>query len=475
MPRMSQYGWIVTLAALAAAGGCMFKPAGSTEAAGELKKQGQPYQEPFEKRQLPELPSPATWHDVLQRALVANGEVEAAYHEWHAALEEVDVASYWPNSNVSLNFSYMFGPGNTKSWDRTTVGAGFDPAAPLLAIPKVKKGGEIALESARQSAEVFRSAKFRVQRQALEAYYDLALMEEQIRIEQSDLELSRTLLGNARSRVQAGGPQQDLLKAQLQVRTTENSVADMQSQANAMRAMLNGMMGRKPEAPIVLPAELPAARPIPAADDRLIAAGVAQNPELARLASQVKGRQDAIELAKLKFIPDISPTGSFTGSASQTLGAMVTLPTAIPMINASIREAKAMREASEAMLRQTKQEKGASFVATLYALRNARRQEAFLAERILPMSRQVLASSRQDYIDGRVQLVELLEAQRMLLDVRRSVALARVDGEKRLAELEELAGVDVEMLASPSTQPTTGVGKSRMQKTESRNEATNNQ
>jgi hypothetical protein len=33
----------------------MFKPAGSTEVAGELKKQGLAYREPFEKRQLADM------------------------------------------------------------------------------------------------------------------------------------------------------------------------------------------------------------------------------------------------------------------------------------------------------------------------------------------------------------------------------------------------------------------------------------
>ena len=35
------------------------------------------------------------------------------------------------------------------------------------------------------------------------------------------------------------------------------------------------------------------------------------------------------------------------------------------------------------------------------------------------------------------------------------IAQARVEREKRLAELEALAGIDVETLAPPTTQPTT--------------------
>lgn len=431
--------------------GCMMKPSQTPQLERELQKQGAPYAKPFAQRTLPELATPATWQDVLQRAFLANGELEASYHEWRAAMERISMASYWPNSNVSLGFEYMFSKESLKTWDRVTVTSGFDQAAPLTSIPKVKKGGQIALENANQAAQTFRSNKFRIQKQVLNAYFDLALMEEQIRIEQDNGQLLRTMLDNARSRVAAGGAQQDMYKAQLAVRVSENDLKTMQSQAHAMRAMLNGMMNRNPDAAIVLPAQLPPARAILADDDALIAMGVDRNPELARLAAQVQGRADAIELAKMQYIPDISPTAAINGSISRTLGAMITVPTTIPIINASIREAKAMREASEAMLRQTRQEKAAGFVATLYAMRNAEREETFFNEQVLPLSREVVKTSRQDYIAGRVGLVEMIDSQRMLLEVHRSTAQMRMDREKRLAELEELAGVDVEVLGRPAT------------------------
>lgn len=435
--------------------GCMMHPEGTAEQREELKAAGRPYDQPVEKRELPELPMPATWQDVLRRALLANGDLEAAYHEWHAANERIDMVSYWPNSNLNLGFSYMFSPGNIKAWDRTTVTAQPDPSAPLKLPQQAKQGGQVALDQARELGEKFRAAKFRIQKQVLNSYLDLALMEEDLRIGQENCELLKQVLVNARSRVQGGAPQQDLIKAQVQVHLAENMLQSEQAQTASMRAMLNGMMGRPADAALTLPARLPEARDIPVADDRLIAVGVERNPELAGLAQQVAGRKDAVELAKMQFLPSINPTAGFTGSLSQSLGAMVMLPTTIPMINAQIRESKAMLEASAAMLRQTRSERAASFVATLYALRNAERQEAFYRQTILPMTRQLLTSSRQDYASGRVGMVELIDAQRTLLDVRRTASQFHIEREKRLAELEELAGVDVETLAAnAATQPT---------------------
>jgi outer membrane protein TolC len=219
------------------------------------------------------------------------------------------------------------------------------------------------------------------------------------------------------------------------------------------------MLGRDPRAPMKLPATLPAARPLAADDAKLIAMAVDNNPELARLGHEVAGRQDALELARMAYIPDINPMAGFTGSISQMIGAMVVLPTTLPEIRGKIDESRAMLRSTQAMLRQTRSDRAASFVAALYAMRSAERQAAVFREAILPRAQQTLASMRQAYAAGTAGFTDLIDTQRTLLDVRLMIAEARIEREKRLAELEALAGVDIETLARPSshraTQPAT--------------------
>lgn len=426
--------------------GCMMKPQGAKEHEEQLEQAGAPYQQPFEQRELPELPTPANWQDVLQRAFLANGDLEAAYHEWRAANERVGIESYWPNSNVTLGFDYMFSKESMKAWDRTTLSAGFDSANTLKLPMKTSKGGEQALEAARVAGHRFETAKFDLQRRVLSAYLDLALAEEQIRIGRENLELLKLVWETAANRVQAGGMQQDLLKAQVEYQTAENELKNMEAEAQSMRAMLNGMLARDADAPLVLPGQLPVAREIVADDARLIEVALDRNPELAGLASQVAGREDALELAKMMYLPDISPTAAITGSVSQALGAMVMLPTNIPVIEGEIKEARAMLRAAEAEARQVKRDRAGSFVSAMYLMRNAERQADFFVSRIQPATEQVLESTRQAYSAGTLSFVELMESQRMVLDVRLMVAEARVMREKQLAELEALAGVDIETL-----------------------------
>jgi outer membrane protein TolC len=435
-----------TLGLTVLVGGCVLKPPGADAEKARLDDAGRAYAAPVAERELPEVPSPATWQAVLRRAFLANGDLEAAYFEWAAAYHRIDMAATWPNSNLQIGFERMFSGERMKAWDKTTISAGFDPAMSLSFPTKTAKAGEQAYEGARAAGLRFAAKKFAVQRQVLVAYLDLALMDEQLRIQGDNVSLLRLIADTAGDRVRAGGPQQDLLKAQIQHRLADAELATMRASRESMRAMLNGMIGRAATEALELPPPLPEPRPVAVDDAALIAAATDASPELGALAHDVAARRDALELARMKYIPDINPVGAFTGSVTQSLGAMVMLPTTIPMIRASIEEARAMLRATEAMSRQTGRDRAASFVAALYAMRNAERLVGLYRDTVLPKAEQALASSRQAYAAGQIGFIELIDSQRTLLDVRLLVAQARIEREKRLAEMEALAGVDVEPL-----------------------------
>jgi outer membrane protein TolC len=416
-----------------------------------------PFEPRIEARQIPELPAVATWQDVLSRAFLANGELESSYFEWKAAFTRIDQVATWPNSNVALSFGYLFSPGNMKAWDRTTIGAGFDPSMNLSLPVKTRTAGKVALDAVREAGDRFRAVKFDLQRRVLEAYLDLVLTEELIRIERDNLTFLKLLSDSASDRAEAGGPMQDLFKALIESETAQNDLAGLEAKAQSMRGELNGMLGRDASAPLGLPPELPPPRPVTADDAALIAVAVAQNPELTALAEEVAGRGDAVELARLAYLPDIIPSASITGSLSQSLGAMLMVPTKLPAIRAAIDEAEAMSRSSEAMLRQTTQDRAARFVADLYLMRNAERETQLYRARVVPAARQLVSSSRNAYAAGTIVFADLIDSERMLISVRRMVAQAQIEREQRLAELEALAGVDIEMLgvqAKINTEPT---------------------
>lgn len=431
--------------------GCSLEPRGADRERARLADASPPWSLPVEQRELPPLPEQPDWRDALERAFLANGELEAAYHEWAAAVARIRGESAYPNTNVSLGFEYMFSRERMKAWDRTTLSAGFDPSMMLQWPSKVAKAGAISLEGARARGMRFEAAKFTLQEKVLTAWLDYALMAERLRITRGHIEQIEMAVGTAAQRVRTGAPQAELLRAQTEWQMLANELANMESESASMRAMLNGMLALPGDAPLALREALPAPRGLPADDAALIALAVDRNPELAALAYEVAGRADALELARMAYIPDISPQVAFTGGISQMIGAMVTMPTTIPKIRASIEEARAMLRAGEAMARQTRFDRAARFVAVLYALRNEERQAAFLRDEILARAEQMLLNELKAYAGGNGEFEQLIEMQRTLLDLRLLIAESRIAREKRLAELETLMGVDVETLEVMTT------------------------
>src|SRR5437762_12676549 len=95
-------------------GGCVLRPEGTQQERANLSTAGKVY----DRRETPELPADGVgWRDVLRRAFLSNGDLEASYFEWAASVERIDQRAGWPNTNLGVGFSYMFSAERMKSWD----------------------------------------------------------------------------------------------------------------------------------------------------------------------------------------------------------------------------------------------------------------------------------------------------------------------------------------------------------------------
>jgi cobalt-zinc-cadmium efflux system outer membrane protein len=455
MSRIHSHHLFVCIAvSCAAIASCVLAPRGLDDERDRLSQQGAAYQKPFEERDLPELPSPATWQSVLERAFLANGELEAAWHEWSAALQRVTIAAGYPNTNLAPSFSYLLSGDGMKGWDRTTVDIGFDSMLNLSLPGKVREAGEVAFSEARAAGERFRAAKFRLQREVLDDWLAISLDEEDLRLAREEETLAQMTASTIARRVQSGSAGRDLVRAQVSSAEKTDAVQALEARLRMRRAQLNGRLARPADAPLVLSPSLPAPREIPADDAALLAAGVDQNPGLQALAFEAQGRADALELARLQYWPDFNPFYSFTGSIARSIGVGVSLPTTLPQIAAGVEAADAQLQRARALARQAHSDRAAQFVAALVALRESERQARWFETTILPGAERVVASTRQAYTTGSATFVEMLGAESTLLDVRRTLADARIERERRLAEIEELAGVDIETLSRRASDDT---------------------
>src|SRR6185436_6170128 len=119
------------------------------------------------------------------------------------------------------------------------------------------------------------------------------------------------------------------LNADLSIATAESELSDLEAEHGSTRATLNALLARDPRSELVAPLRPPPARPVPSDDLALVEAAAEMFPEVATFAEGITARKDALELARMRWIPDINPSLLFTGSIVQAIGAAIVLPTTV--------------------------------------------------------------------------------------------------------------------------------------------------
>jgi outer membrane protein TolC len=419
---------------------CTLEPDGTGDEFGRLHEAGAAWRAPPAERELPALPPAPDAADVVARALLANAGLEAAWHEWRAALEGVLVASGWPNTDVSVGLTSFVAHGD--AWDTGAVSLGFDPMQMLLLPAKVRQAGEAAFEEALAAGRRFEAERLALRAAVLSEWAGWWATGERLAAREQDVALVESLERQARTTVGTGGAQGRLIERQVELAEARNDLAVTRADFEARRAKLNALLLREPDAPLAPPATRPRPRPRPA-DADILRAGVAANPGLAALGHEAAALGEAAELAELRWFPNVAPSAQAGGGTDESLGLGFTFPTTVPAVRAALREARARADAAEARLRQGTLDARAALLAALAALRAEEQVLAALEGQVEPSARALEANARQSYVTGAGGLPELVATQRALLELRVAMADALAGRESRLAEVERLAGVDL--------------------------------
>ena len=422
--------------------GCTLHPAAERDERRRAEEAGRAWIEPVKLPDLPQSPAP---EDYLRYALLGSAQLQAAYWQWRAAIEQIPQDASGPG--IAVGFSVMFDGQNMKLWDRTTLSITNDPMSNIPFPSKLSAAGRRALEEARAAGARFQEAKFLLQGRVLWTYYELALLSEALRIKEQEAFLLQMMADQAAVRVKAGAAtQSDLLQAQTALDLAGNELQNLRSQVPALVARMNALLGRPADAPVPLAKSFPPPRPVPVSDDELILAGAERSPGLSALAREVAGRQEALSLARQAYLPDFSLMAGVTGNVERMLGGMITLPTQVEAIKASIAQAQASLRAAELARIQYGRDLAASFVLNLSTLRNDERQVELFERVIIPRALQTVEVARASYANNRLSFADLLNARRALLDAKLMVVQLRAEREKALAAIETWSTVDVEAM-----------------------------
>jgi outer membrane protein TolC len=402
---------------------------------------------------------------VYQReAALRNPGLEAAWHRWKAALEKVPQARSLPDPRFTYSYYIQH--------VETRVGPQRHALAVAQMFPwfgKLMLRGGVAWEGAEAERRRFEAAQLKLDHTVAEAYYERYYLGKAIQIVEENLELVKYLEGVARARYRAAAARHpDVIRAQVELGKLEDRLRTLKELDGPLSARLNAALGQ----PVLTPLPFPKTAPVAAVDvgdERLLDWLEASSPELSALDHETKRAEKAVSLARQEYVPDVTlgltwiETGRALNPATPDSGkdpviAMlsVNVPIWLQRIGAGVREAKRRLRSAQQMRWDRGNTLGAQVKMACFRFRDAERKMALYGDTLVPKARESLAATDKAYQAGDATFLDLVDAERVLLEFMLMRERSVADYNQRLAELEMLVGRPLPRRNGPARETRAG-------------------
>ena len=390
---------------------------------------------------------------LITEALERNPSVQQAFLEHQAAQSRVLQAGTLPNPALSFT-QHVRGP-------QTRVGPQMSNVSISQAFPwfgTLSGRVEVAAAESAILGESYAARRAEIVRRVKLAYYDLAYLDEALRITEEEEQLLIHYEALAQARYSQGfGQQQEVVKLQAELTRVLNRGRELLRQRTDLEAILNILVNRSVDA-IVGTVQIDA-RPVALDDDeRLHAIGLGNRPELRAARLRIEGGEHAVQLAQRRYRPELTvgiawgnvldrrddpgqtapPLDNGQDQFSLTLGASI--PVFRSSYGAGVQEAGAQLAAAGEAHRDVVNGVALAVRTTAFSLRTIEGQLALFERALLPQAEQALLTTEEAYSGGVTGVLELLDSEEVLLDVRLGLARLQADYMKALAEMERAIG-----------------------------------
>ena len=403
-------------------------------------------------------PSYATHGDPVLAALIGealegNPRVRAALLESRAAESRTEQAATLPDPALSFK-QHAVGA-------QTRVGPQFSNVSVTQSFPwfgTLSDRRAVASAASAMQSESYHMERAEVVRRIKLAYYDLAYIDEALRItgEEEQLLLHYETLARARY-AQGFGQQQEVIKLQAEVTRVLNRRHELIRQRTDFEAALNVLANRPVNTPVP-PVTIGERSAVSLDDERLRATGVDERPEVRSASLRIERDEHGVSLARRRYRPGLTvgvawgnvlgrrddaghenpPPDNGRDTWSLTLGASI--PVFRGSYDAGVREAAARLSAAEEAYRGAVNGVALAVRSTGFRLTTIEGQLALFERALLPQAEQALRATEEAYSGGVTGVLELLDSEEVLLDVRLGLARLRADYMKALAEMERAIG-----------------------------------
>ncbi len=383
----------------------------------------------------------------LEQALERNPAVRQSFARYRAALQRLPQVSALPDP--VLGFTRYFRSPETRVGPQTTV-LTLSQRFPWFG--KLSDKEKIAAKEAAAFREQHEAQKDEVIRQLKLVYYDLAYIDRAIRIAEEDQALLEHYETLAQARYAQGvGLQQAVIRLQAEITRVHNRLEHLRSQRVSAEASLNTLLdlpARSPVGGIVLET-----RPgVEIHFDALTEIGRNHRPEVQAALLQIEKDEGRIHLARKNYWPDFTLGASFinvsgrpgppaqNGRNIYSFTAGVNIPIRRRKYDAAVIEATEDRIGSREGYRSVLNSVEGAVRTVGFRIQTLEEQITLFERTLLPQAEQALGSTETAYSTGTLGVMDLLDSERVLLEVRLGLEQLRSEYMKSLAEMERAIG-----------------------------------
>ncbi|MCE2461070.1 MAG: TolC family protein [Pseudomonadales bacterium] len=390
---------------------------------------------------------------LIEEAIERNPEVQAIAWNETAARERIPIAGALPDPMVQLT-GFAQSP-------QTRVGPQVSGLAVNQRLPWFGKRAdrtEATTVRADIQREVSTARRADVVRHVKVAYYELGYLDRAIAITVQERELLEHYESLARARYSQGiGLQQAVVKLQALITRVLNRRQELMRQRIGVESRLNALRDR--------PAHLAIAdvnlgdRPKVVVDpDRILDIGRANAPEVRAAALAIDHDDVGVRLAHQRYWPDLvlgatwgrirarddepgrsnPPPDNGKDTLGLTLG--VNIPLHRDIYDAGVREAVARRFAAQERHRRALNDVDQAVRSIGFTLTTIEAQMALFENALVPQAEQALRATEEAYATGTTGVLDLLDSEEVLLDVRLGLARLDTDYRQALADMERAIG-----------------------------------
>lgn len=391
----------------------------------------------------PALADTDTLGRLLDDAMANNPAIAAAGHRWEAAKAEVPRAGALEDPELSVTQWSIPSDFNLTEADETWYGV--SQALPFPGKRALRtRIAELGARAAEQEyAATVRGLRARIKTIGARLYR----VQRTIAVHLEHQTLLEDLIRAALIRYEHGeAAQQESLKAQGELFSLHTTLIGLQQERRSLGLELNALVGR-PDDPEFSETIDIAFTPLSIEAEALSTHAEDERPELRAAGHTVVQRERAVALARRAFQPDFGAELTYWDVHAGPNRWMLMGKMNVPWVWTGKYRAEIARERAELARARAEQQAVRNETRFLvrdlfFRVKTAERLVELYRGGIAAQAEQSLESARIAYSAGRTDVVDVIESERRLRDVRLEADLALADWAERRAELERVVGRD---------------------------------